>query len=390
MSVVFSSFANTLSKNFQVYVVDYENGPMHNLCNKKINIVSPKYIDRLCVDLIICQITEPWNLKALAQFPQNPSLFFYAPTGIPMRDNIVLESLQFKKFRALINLFSFRRKQKIKQFLSISKQKNAVGTSEKLTQFIDWNLPIIPLPQAIENTKKTWTRKKRIVSIYWVSRIESFKIQPLLELLKQIINLKGNSVRVTIIGTGDQSFELSSHIKSLNMGALITFKDQFLELNDLKKRLAEDCDLFIGMGNSLLTAASVGVPCLITGYSINGKMSANIYTPFYENQFYSLGENIDEKTTFNPKYNLMQMLDTFCKDPKSWLKKQNKALKKFDASRSAEILMSNALKSKLKYNDFKKVGLLEPDGYSFLLYKIKMKLSENFRKIEDERFIKTS
>jgi glycosyltransferase involved in cell wall biosynthesis len=136
--------------------------------------------------------------------------------------------------------------------------------------FPDLSPMIYPVPNnaLVESVgKRQFGRSvKGAVSIVWISRLDGFKLPPLIKLLGDLARV-GHSmpqgVRVTVIGDGNGLNILQEYVRNLPNFIDVEFKG-FMPVVDLEHHLInEPIDLAVGMGTALSLCAAYGIPSVI-------------------------------------------------------------------------------------------------------------------------------
>jgi glycosyltransferase involved in cell wall biosynthesis len=136
--------------------------------------------------------------------------------------------------------------------------------------FPDLSPVIYPVPNnaPAENVNKCRFvyGEKKIFSIVWISRLDGFKLPPLIKLLGDLARSKHSipqGVRVTVIGDGNGLNALQEYARSLPDFIEVEFKG-FMPTVDLERHLInESIDLAVGMGTALSLCAACGIPSVI-------------------------------------------------------------------------------------------------------------------------------
>lgn len=106
----------------------------------------------------------------------------------------------------------------------------------------------------------------RPLSIVWISRLDGFKLPPLLKLLGDLTSIRSlaqRGVAITIIGDGDGLSRLREVAGSLPTFVKAQFKG-FMHAGELRQFLAtESIDLAVGMGTALSLCAAYGIASVI-------------------------------------------------------------------------------------------------------------------------------
>lgn len=94
----------------------------------------------------------------------------------------------------------------------------------------------------------------------------------LIEAVKDIVKIKGDSVKVLIVGTGEIEAELKAHVKKLGLDSVIIFTgfiedvSQILNILDLQVNASYGTE---ATSLSLLEGMSIGIPAVVTDYGGN-------------------------------------------------------------------------------------------------------------------------
>lgn len=107
---------------------------------------------------------------------------------------------------------------------------------------------------------------KKALSIVWISRLDGFKLPPLIKLLGDLARARRfipQGARVTVIGDGNGLATLQEYVRSLPEFIDVEFKG-FMPAADLERHLmSEFIDLAVGMGTALSLCAACGIPSVI-------------------------------------------------------------------------------------------------------------------------------
>lgn len=113
----------------------------------------------------------------------------------------------------------------------------------------------------------TMPHGRGVMSIIWISRLDGFKLPPLIKTLQELSHsptVTRRGVRVTIVGDGDGMPRLKQLAQDLPKTVELDFKG-FLTADKLRELLAHTSfDLAVGMGTSLSLCAAYGIASVIT------------------------------------------------------------------------------------------------------------------------------
>lgn len=391
MSVVFSKFANFFSNVHEVTIVDYEGGALWKLANSQVSKFTIDEIGQMSVDFIVLQICEPWNLAFLKKFKGNPRIFFYIPTGTPFKNSIVAEGGSFLRLRELLNIFSFARKKRLKTFLSIVRSKESAACTEKIPQFEDYGFPVLPLPADVkewetDNRPPILPRSK--INIYTASRVEGFKLPSIKKIIDNVLTLPPDyDYSLTLVGYGSGVTEIQQYIKSVSPPGKIQFYSEELSIVDLAKELKESCDIYVGMGSSVLLAAELGIPAIICGYTAKNNFETHeIFKPFFESAGADVGADFSARALPIGYRSLHCSLLPYLSHQEDALAKQLVKTKEHNIDAVSDQFLRLLDKSSLVFFDFSK---MKCDLISEVIYRVKLVLVGGFKLKEQKRVIKT-
>ncbi|MCR8913714.1 hypothetical protein FDP08_05820 [Marinobacter panjinensis] len=143
------------------------------------------------------------------------------------------------------------------------------------------------------------SQNRLVVNCCWIGRVShDFKVEPLLDLLKELNQLMGEDLSVKtfyVIGSGDAISYLRTEVKLMNLRFAIRFID-FIPPGKLDNFMNQHVDLSFVMGTAALDSSKMCIPTIVVKpYSILDKSHGKVnhrekYRFVFNSKGFSLGE----------------------------------------------------------------------------------------------------
>ena len=248
---------------------------------------------------IIFQSTPIWRIPFINNFPKSCKVLFWNLHPRNFQSNYIRMETN-KKWLLPLNLFSFFRRQKLRLMVEFLMGKKALvymdGENYEKTRkdlSLSTSLPIY-LPILTNSPMSCGSSNIDTANIkcLWVGRLDNFKIEILLFLLKALNDLRNDNITFTIIGSGLEAYRveaLSHDLKFLNVNLL---GDVLLENLD---ETIINYDVIFAMGTSALDAAKLYKPVICLDFSYSVVSDGYQFHMIYDNEHYNVGEEIAAK-----------------------------------------------------------------------------------------------
>jgi hypothetical protein len=316
-----------IDDGIKVVIIDYVDGWTKNPRVKmgdKITLLTPGYMSKIIinVDLFLCSAKFNNYTVRLGQVngydisgrivswllhPRELTSNLYR---VPRR---ILKSIHVDEFtvnRILDFLYKYSAISRFNRKLILDNKLNPMDEATARTLVLMHSMnesEILPVPIPHENTQTeilscSRARPPEITRIIWISRMEGFKVPPLLELIRSIDCYSREEhtrrIELILIGDGEKLNCIKEAAKRLDSKVIVDFRGAVTQ-EALRKILnREYFDFAFGMGASLLECAAKGIPAIV-GLAAESqdeyKSSKKIFRLLGARRLYSLGEYSDSK-----------------------------------------------------------------------------------------------
>lgn len=312
VSVLFLRIANVLSKKYNIYLMDLEDGYMHKNIPNNVGFISIENPEKIPSNsILIFQSIAPWRIKKIESFPHDAKFIYWNLHPYNLNSNIFIGPFNnfFKKIvGSFLNYISFVRKNKMLNFIQYLTNNNALYFMDaenynKTNAFYDYLLdssptyiPILSSDNIIPTDNMFFKKGLTIKDTFnclWIGRVEDFKIPILKHTIKRLDNLgKSKNINLTIVGGGNQLKEVimySEQFKNISC--------QFLGNVDVINlpNLIKEHDILFAMGTSALEGAKLGIPTICLDYSYVEIEGLYKYTYLFDRTKYVVGEEISSQ-----------------------------------------------------------------------------------------------
>lgn len=308
-SILFLRLSEILSKMCQVTLIDYEDGYMASRIPKGVFFLPVHKVNELAPEsIVVFQSTPAWRIEALEKFPNSCKLFFWNlhPRNIygPLLPNGSLQAM-----RNLINSFSGTRIDKLKSYIcwlivndaiSFMDIENLKATEHSLGSQLTGAqlLPLItdgPLSVLDLYAEPKPTAKK--LNAIWIGRLESFKTPVLEKLIRDLSGIEGHSIRLTVVGEGEDKSLLESVAANMSESLSVNFVGEMTG-TALANEIVRS-DVGFCMGTSALDVAKYNVPTVCLDYSYEIINYPINYRFLFEVEGFTLARELDGRSVLS-------------------------------------------------------------------------------------------
>ena len=319
VSILFLRLASYLSKSHNIFIMDLNEGYMHDKTPDNCNFIpynTPEMLPRNTI--VILQSTALWRIPFIKKFDKSTKFFLWNLHPDNLTPNIGEKKKGIKRIvRNFINLFNYGRKKNLKKqtklfienksiyFMDMENLKNTenllgLNINKKLL------LPLINNTCYPEKIKNYAISGNEIIECIWLGRLEGFKLQILLYTISQLDSYKKHKIHLTIVGRGRDQHIVNSHLEKCdNLTYSCIDSIPFNELSNMFK----DKHLAFCMGTSALDSASIGIPTVCLDYSYSEIQKYYQFHFLYENTGYIVASEINSSKFFSDKCNLDSIFD---------------------------------------------------------------------------------
>lgn len=318
--VLFLRMSRWLAENhgneFDVYVVDYENGAMaRNLrADDRVKLYISGKSDGIVVednDIVIMQSMNPAYFPRELHVSSKAKIFFWTlhfrnltPSLLPLPG---LRNLPFKYLwiYKLCSLFYERLLKRLSGFINDMIVHNAhyfmdVSTMEQTIRHIKLIFPddmgYLPVPASDYNGPlKTIQKDKETINVCWIGRISYEKTPILIHTIKKCSQYALESkqkIHFYIRGFG----EFEDWVNNLDVENDFFSKSSCLPIkfSEIDEFLLDNVDIMFAMGTSALESAKLGIPTVLVDYTATSDPIATDYkfSYLYKRTGYDLGHLI--------------------------------------------------------------------------------------------------
>ena len=297
VSSLFAFIANLISLKTNVYIVDYPNGALSNLCRQhQVNRILPDDLTNLSYDhdlIIVSQALPLWRLPHLTKLKPSTRLFFWFlhPDNFEIipKFRLFFEKYNFllhKRNLLLRSQYSLLYKSNSIYFMDLACHHGLLSTLRLSSTSQTLDRPILRLvhnPTTFSCETRDSLYSPDTLTITWIGRLEDFKSQSLLAFVLDLSESTFNSlydIRLHIVGDGIDARSLQSALDALPLHITFHGTLSFDELDDL----LVTTDIGFAMGLSLLEFTSRSIPCLIADFGYHLTQSTS-YSLFGEERF---------------------------------------------------------------------------------------------------------
>jgi len=344
VSVLFLRLATLLRHEFNIYLMDYDDGYMATNLPEDCFFIKhdqPHLIPENST--IIFQSTPLWRIPFIDEFPRNCRVFFWNLHPRNFQSNYVRMDTK-RRWLLPLNFFSFLRRRKLRsmvEFLMIRKSLTFMDGEnyEKTKQDLSLNkhsaqyLPILTNSPVICGN---FTLDINKIECLWVGRLDNFKIEILLFLLKALDDLKNDNMNFSIIGSGEESYrveEISQTFTYLNVNLLGD-----VSLAQLDETIV-NYDIVFAMGTSALDAAKLYKPVICLDFSYTPVPEGYQFHMIYDNRHYNVAEEITDKH-LGQENNIATIIDKICN---SYRKESLSSYKYWENNHSVDVVKDNLM-----------------------------------------------
>lgn len=304
VSQLFLRLSAELTKDYNVYLVDFREGAMAKLIPNGVNFIDFDEVTSYPENsVLVLQSLPIWNIKDIDKFPRDTKLFFWNLHPLNFYPYIfsIYSKNNLKKILArILNPLSLFRRIKLSKLLTYLSDNNALvfmdeeNRSRTQSFFPDVSLPHKLLPITSGGVQETAKFKNsEVIKCCWIGRIVDFKLYILIHTIERLnaASTKIQPIEMAIIGDGDEMFDLKVACEKF-----CDINIKFLgEMNpsDLDKYLANNVDVLFAMGTSALEGASRKIPTLLLDYTYNKIEGLYKFDYIFNKTGYSLGTEFD-------------------------------------------------------------------------------------------------
>jgi len=325
--------ASELSKIYEIYIVDFENGFFANRLDGRIKLLVIKRDQQLLVEDMKYIVTFPskiYEIKKLLRPNNNPVVFFWhvhPENFLSVFPNLRFQSLSFKYLKIITIFFRYLEfKSSIKLYDALLNSGSLVfmdkPNSDLFFRFykkIKIEPKYLPVPLKSLFNKRieySFTPNKNQIHFFWVGRLSNQKLPALRQVIRDLMNLKINKqIYFSVVGKDISLFGCSQLIQLARKRMTVRFLGEIDEKN-LPNILKKSCDLLFAMGTSALEGSRIGIPTiLLDQISSNIEKAEGKYIWVHETVGYSLGKVIESKKELTGKRKLSELILEFIKSP---------------------------------------------------------------------------
>lgn len=306
--VLFLNIANkiedTCGSNYDLYLVDYEDGYMAKHLNphKKIALIpfsdgEPTTID---TDYLVMQAYLPAAMRPELKIASKTKALLwmlhpmnFLPVVFPFNFLHGYIESNLAKYSNILQKFYPRQSKLAKSFLLYMVENNGtvfmnrsdLPVIQTLYNCPDISPQFIPIASSDANIKKVFVNTD-IINMGWVGRLCDFKISILNYTMRRAFdyaNCAKRKILFHVIGSGEEADKLFNqesdyfHIKKVGT----------IAKEDLDKYLVDNVDINFAMGTSVIESAKLGVPSVKLDFS-NGEVP-----DYYEFEWFSEADGFD-------------------------------------------------------------------------------------------------
>lgn len=297
VSLLFLRLANLIKDRVNVFIVDYDDGYMAKHLPEGVAFMPLGNVSKLPGDCtIVFQSSAAWRIESFEKLPVSAKVFFWNLHPQNVSGDLITNT-RSSKIRKLANSFSVFRRSKLRRFihdlhqydsLCFMDSENISATSKSLHLKEDFRL--LPILTDGAPFEKNATKTSDHEGMLWLGRVEEFKVEPLIYLLRELDRVSEKNTVFRIIGEGRGL----NVIKNDLVNGFINLKIVFLGelsgqtlVSEIKKST-----LCFGMGTSALDMAKYYMPVVCMDYSYDEIKCPVTYKFLYEVSGYSLGREL--------------------------------------------------------------------------------------------------
>lgn len=304
--ILFLRTSVLLSENFRVSIVDFSDGYMKmHLDDSRVSWIDFETVQSYPKNsILIFQLLPPWKIKDLLKFPPETRILFWGlhPDNLfPYLINNKKSGIIRKIIAVLLSPFSNVRKIRLQRFVEALDLKSSIMYMDmenynSVKTFYNLNVrkELIPVYVPAYNKNQKQNQVPSQLRIVWLGRLVDFKVHILSHLIfrMQLLSINNSTISLDIVGSGDMEHIIRN--VALQTNFQITFTGE-LAARDVPDYLGKNADLVVGMGQSAVEAASMGLPTILVDYSWKRIEGLYRFSWIFERENYSLGEEIADQ-----------------------------------------------------------------------------------------------
>lgn len=286
------AFSLAKSSDLNVFVIDFENGFLHQRIANQNKIKFIKYIQG-DLDLNNFLIILPLSIY-------NDSIFLFNRSTYSCSFlfwSIHPENITHVLFGNLRFLIVNKRKLREKLLNSANNGSIVFMDRSNLIAFqneigIVSNPTFLPVPIEINEEIFECPKKKKLskINVCWLGRVSYDKVYSILNISKDISESKfSDRIKFYIIGDGEKLFYLKNELSKFNIESVFLGSISEKELSTF---LSNNIDIGIAMGTSALEFAKLKIPVALVDYSLKPFRENCNYDWLFDSEEFSLGNNI--------------------------------------------------------------------------------------------------
>ncbi|MCU0349776.1 MAG: hypothetical protein MUF43_02950 [Flavobacterium sp.] len=329
--ILFSRIVNSIVDHLQIdniYVIDFENGCLHQNIIKHRNIVFIKFLkgNKVIIPddaVIVLQSTLPYRLPEELKISAQTRLIFWnlhPDNLIPIIPLPYFKKIQLENvfiYNILSFLFLKNVVSQLKEFILLINKKKALLLMDEVNKVkIETYFKIklsnyIYLPVPVPSTsKKINLADLDKLTFCWVGRLCDFKSYILIYTLTKFSEIAFRlklKMEYLVIGVGD--FFDTIHKLKLN-NSFFEFKLlKGINSKDLDDFLLNNVNILTAMGTSALEGAKLGIPTILLDFSYQKILGDYKFRWLHDTKNYDLGHNISKNDYQTGNKSLENMLE---------------------------------------------------------------------------------